>query len=137
MIPASLHERNLRALFAPVASLLADREISEIMINGPGQIYAERHGKVLLTELRFADGAALLCALRGLAQYTGRALGPEDPILEARLPDGSRVEAVIPPAAPTGPIVSIRRFARSAFTLGDLVQRGALRSDGARCLLAL
>jgi pilus assembly protein CpaF len=137
MIPASLHERNLRALFAPVASLLADREISEIMINGPDQIYAERHGKVLLTDLRFADGAALLCALRGLAQYTGRAIGPEDPILEARLPDGSRVEAVIPPAAPTGPIVSIRRFARSAFTVGDLVQRGALRPEGARCLLAL
>ena len=137
LIPASLHERNLRALLAPVAALLADREISEIMINGPSQIYAERHGKVLLTELRFDDGDALLAALRAVAQYAGRAIGPDDPILEARLPDGSRVEAVLPPAAPDGPIVSIRRFSRSAFTLSGLVQKGALRAEGAQCLLAL
>ena len=137
MIPASLHERNLRALLAPIADLLAEREVSEVMINGPAQIYAERHGRLLLTEHRFADGDALMAALRGVAQYAGRTLGPDDPILEARLPDGSRVEAVIPPAAPDGPIVSIRRFARTAFTLAQLVARGSVHRDGADQLLAL
>jgi pilus assembly protein CpaF len=137
MIAASLHERNLRALLAPVAALLADREISEIMINGPSRIFAERHGKIWLTELRFEDGDALLAALRGVAQYAGRPLNLEDAILEARLPDGSRVEAVLPPAAPAGPIVSIRRSSPSAFTVSGLVQRGAVRAEGAQCLLSL
>ena len=137
MIPNALHERNLRALLAPIAELLADREVSEVMINGPQQIYVERHGRVLATAHRFADADALLCALRGVAQYAGRPLGPDDPILEARLPDGSRVEAVLPPAAPDGPVVSIRRFARTAFTLAQLQARGALRKDGAEQLLAL
>lgn len=137
MIPSALHERNLRALLAPIAELLADREVSEVMINGARQIYVERHGKVSATNHAFADDDALLCALRGVAQYAGRPLGPDDPILEARLPDGSRVEAVLPPAAPDGPVVSIRRFARTAFTIAQLVARGALRKDGAERLLAL
>jgi pilus assembly protein CpaF len=107
------------------------------MINGPDQIYAERHGRVLLSPHRFPDGASLLAALRAVAQYAGRPLGDGDPILEARLPDGSRVEAVLPPAAPDGPIVAIRRFARAAFTLAQLIARGSLQRDGADRLLAL
>jgi pilus assembly protein CpaF len=72
-----------------------------------------------------------------VAQYAGRPLRPEDPILEARLPDGSRIEAVIPPAAPDGPIASIRRFSRKALSLDDLLERGALRPEAAQLLRTL
>jgi pilus assembly protein CpaF len=78
-----------------------------------------------------------MAALRGIAQYAGRALDPERPILEARLPDGSRIEAVLPPAAPDGPIVSIRRFSRSSLTIDDLITTGSLTRRGAELLATL
>jgi pilus assembly protein CpaF len=117
-----------------VASLLDAPDVSEIMINGVESIYVERRGRLEPSRARFRSADELMAALRGLAQWAGRSLDAEHPVLEARLPDGSRVEAVIPPAAPEGPVVAIRRFARSGAGIGELVRRGSLRPEGAEML---
>lgn len=137
MIPHDVHGRNVRLLLAPIAALLADPEVSEIMINGPTVIYAERRGAITRESSTFGGSRALMSALRAVAQYTGRTLGVEHPILEARLPDGSRLEAVLPPIAADGPVVSIRRMQRGALTLDELVQRGSLSDRGRAVLRAL
>jgi pilus assembly protein CpaF len=137
MIPTEIHGRNLRLLLAPIAALLADPSVSEIMINGPDVIYVERRGVLTRATRGFGDHRALLSALRGVAQYAGRPLDEENPILEACLPDGSRIEAVLPPAAPDGPIVSIRRMQHSALTLEGLFASGSVNEQGLRTLQAL
>jgi pilus assembly protein CpaF len=137
MIPRTLHARHLATLLAPVAQLLDDPQVSEIMINGPSQVFAERGGRIEPSRHCFDDVEALSAALRAVAQYVGRPLSADDPILEAHLPDGSRIEAVIPPAAPDGPIVNIRRFGRKALSLDDLLTRGAVRPEGGEALRAL
>jgi pilus assembly protein CpaF len=137
MIPDEIHDRNLRSLLAPIAELIAAADVSEIMINGPDHIYVERAGRIARTPHRFAGREALVCAVRGIAQWAGHDVGPEAPILETRLPDGSRVEAVLPPAAPDGPILSIRRFGRSALALDGLVDCGGLTRAGAALLREL
>ncbi len=134
MIAHEIHEQMLHALLGPIAELLADASVSEIMLNGPGEVYCERAGRLILTELCFSSDEALLAALRNIAQFVGRPIDHEHPILEGRLPDGSRVQAVIPPAAPSGPLVSIRRFSKSAMTIERLVQLGALSGSSARNL---
>jgi pilus assembly protein CpaF len=137
MIPLELHARNLRLLLHPIAALLDQSDVSEIMVNGPDRVYIERAGKLHRTEHAFDGQEALMAALRAVAQYAGRSIGPESPILEARLPDGSRIEAVLPPAAPDGPILSIRRFAKSALSVEQLVARGSLGAQGALLLRTL
>jgi pilus assembly protein CpaF len=137
MIPRELHEQNLRMLLGPIAPLLDQREVTEIMINGADRVYAERRGVIHETPHRFEDQEALLAAIRAVAQYAGRSISSEAPILEARLPDGSRIEAVIPPAAPDGPILCIRRFVRGALSLDQLVARGSLQASAAVLLRAL
>ena len=137
MSATEIQRAHLASLLAPLRPLLEAPEVSEVMVNGPDQIYAERRGRLEHTALRFASEHALLAALRGLAQWSGRTLSAEQPILEARLPDGSRVEAVIPPAAPEGPVLSIRRFAPLAGDGSDLVTRGTVSPRGAALLRKL
>ena len=93
--------------------------------------------RITRTRCTFETAGALMAALRGVAQYTGRALSEATPILEARLPDGSRLEAVLPPAAPDGPIVSIRRMLRSTVTLDGLVASGSVSERGRAVLRSL
>jgi pilus assembly protein CpaF len=107
------------------------------MINGPGQVFIERRGRLERTEVRFPSREAVLCALRNAAQFVGKQVDEEHPILEARMPDGSRLQAVIPPAAPDGPYVSIRRFSRDNFSPARLVEFGTLSADAAATLDAL
>ena len=109
-VPRAVFDQTLRSLLAPIARFLEGDEVSEIMINGHDEIYVEKQGRLHLTGSEFASEHALMSALRNLSQFVGRELTPRKPILEARLPDGSRVEAIIPPAATSGPVVSIRRF---------------------------
>jgi pilus assembly protein CpaF len=137
MIPQEVFEQTLLNFFAPARPFLEDPTVTEIMINGPFEILIERAGRIERTEARFSGEHALTSALRNLAQYVGRRLDTDCPILEARLPDGSRVEAVIPPVAPDGPNVSIRRFFRETLTVERLVQLGSLSAKAAELLQAL
>lgn len=136
-IPKEVFEQSLLKFLAPVRPFLDDQSVSEIMINGPDKIFIERGGKLYLTDARFASKDALEATLRNLAQYVGRHVDEHRPILEARLPDGSRVEAVIPPAAPDGPMVAIRRFAKNTLTIQRLIDFGALTPDAAQLLHAV
>lgn len=137
MISQQVYEQTLETLFAPILSFLHDASINEIMINGPGEVIVERRGKLEPTNARFSSREALLSALRNVAQFAGRPLSPQTPILEARLPDGSRLEAVLPPASPDGPHVSIRRFSRRDVTVQDLIESGSLTKCAADLLQAL
>ncbi|HEX2881062.1 MAG TPA: CpaF family protein [Polyangiaceae bacterium] len=129
MIPRSAYERSIQQFLAPVASLMNDPTVSEILINGPDRIFAERQGRLLETDAHFPSQHALLCALRNIAQYLGRECDDEHPILEGHLPDGSRIEAVLPPIAAAGPTVAIRRFSKERLTLQRLLSLGALNDD--------
>lgn len=137
MIPHASHALNLRTLLEPIAELLDDPQVSEIMVNGPSVIYVERHGRIERTRCAFDGARGLIAALSGLAQYAGRSISHDRPILEARLPDGSRVEAVLPPAAPDGPLLNIRRTSKSTLTLEGLIARGAVSDVGAAVLAEL
>jgi pilus assembly protein CpaF len=123
-IPGHVFEQTLGALLAPIAPLLEDEEVSEVLINRYDAVYVERGGLLERAVCVFPSEYALMSALRNLSQYVGRELSERKPILEARLPDGSRVEAVIPPASPEGPIVSIRQFRREQLTLEGLLESG-------------
>jgi pilus assembly protein CpaF len=136
-IPRHVFEQTVASLFAPVVSLLEGEAVTEIMINGHDEIYIEKRGRLHLTGSRFASEHDLMSALRNLSQFVGRELNAQQPILEARLPDGSRVEAIIPPAAPSGPMVSIRRFRRQQLTLDRLVELGAVPRDVSLLLRAV
>lgn len=130
-IPKDVFEHTLLNFLEPIRPFLDDPSVSEVMINGPDQIFIERKGKLTLTQARFASRDALTAALRNLAQYVGRHVDEHRPILEARLPDGSRVEAVLPPAAPDGPHVAIRRFFRETLTVERLVGFGSFSPEAA------
>jgi len=130
-IPKDVFEHTLLNFLAPIKPFLDDPSVSEVMINGPDQIFIERKGKLTLTDARFASRDALTAALRNLAQFVGRHVDEHRPILEARLPDGSRVEAVLPPAAPDGPHVAIRRFFRETLTVDRLVGFGSFSPEAA------
>lgn len=136
MIPTRVFERTLLAFLAPIRPYLDDPQVSEIMINGPEQIYVERRGCLERVSARFDGPDALTAALRNLSQYVGKPLGPSNPILEGRLPDGSRVEAILPPVSPDGPHVAIRRFFKETLTIDRLLAFDSLTKDAAMALRA-
>jgi pilus assembly protein CpaF len=136
VIPAKVFEKTLLAFFAPIRPYLDDPTVSEIMINGPDQIYVERGGVLALVDARFDGKEALTAAIRNLSQYVGKPVSASRPILEGRMPDGSRVEAILPPVAPDGPHVSIRRFFKETLTVERLVGFDSLTSDAAEALRA-
>ncbi|MGB8332655.1 MAG: ATPase, T2SS/T4P/T4SS family [Polyangiales bacterium] len=136
-IPRHVFGQTVASLFAPLAPFLQGDEINEIMINGHDEIFVEKNGQIHRTESKFASEHALMSALRNLSQFVGRELNPRQPILEARLPDGSRVEAIVPPASPSGPVVCIRRFRRDNLTLRQLVDLGSISADAEALLRAI
>ncbi len=137
MVPESVYIHTLRELLHPVRSFLEDRSVSEIMINGPDEIFIERRGRIERTQASFASDDALIAALRLLAQYVGRPLDAEHPILEARMPDGSRVEAVLFPIATRGAHVAIRRFSQDMLSIERLIELGSVGRDSAALLSVL
>lgn len=136
-IPREVFNETILQFLDPVRQYLEDPAVSEVMINGPDQIYVERKGKLELVPAKFSSREALTAALRNMAQFVGKHVDELRPILEGRLPDGSRVEAVLPPAAPDGPHVSIRRFFKETLTVQRLIGFGALTDDCASALAAL
>lgn len=137
MIPAHVFESTLRGFLAPVVTQLDDPTVTEVLINGPNDIFIERKGKLTRLDAKFSSADGLMSALKVIAQYVGRPLDTEHPILEGRLPDGSRVEALLPPVAPDGPSVAIRRFSKDKLTLAKLLAFEALTTDAAELLRLL
>jgi pilus assembly protein CpaF len=136
-IPKEVFEETLLQFLEPIRPFLEDPGVSDIMINGPNQIYVEKKGQLHLTGARFETREALVAALRNAAQFVGKHVDEMKPILEGRLPDGSRIEAVLPPAAPDGPCVSIRRFFKETLTVQRLIGFGAMSEEVATTLQAL
>jgi pilus assembly protein CpaF len=124
----------------PLEPLLADPQVSEIMVVDPQTIYVEREGRVQQTATAFTDETAVRAVLERIVTPLGRRIDESNPIVDARLKDGSRVNAVIPPLAIKGPSITIRKFPKQRLTLRDLVQRGSLSEDMAvflaRCVAA-
>jgi hypothetical protein len=136
MIPVEVYEQTIRDFLKPVKRFLDDPAVTEVMINGPDEVYIERGGKLTRTDARFTPDE-LLSALRNIAQFQGVPIGGVHQILEARLPDGSRVEAILPPAGSGGPHVAIRRFSKDKLTISKLLELGALTPDAAETLRVL
>jgi pilus assembly protein CpaF len=109
----------------PLEELLADESVSEIMVNGPQLIYVERQGKLQETELRFADEDHVRRIIDRIISPLGRRCDESTPMVDARLPDGSRVNAIIPPLALNGSTITIRKFSRKPLKAQDLVTRGS------------
>lgn len=124
----------LLLFFEPVRQYLEDPDVSEIMINGPAQIYVEKRGQVALTEATFMSEQALMAAVQNVARAVGRMFNKENPRLDARLPDGSRVHAVIPPLARKGTVVAIRKFSKEKLTIEQLIKFGSINEAGANLL---
>jgi pilus assembly protein CpaF len=137
VIPTAVFESTLRGFLSPVLALLDDPRVTELMINGASEVFVERGGQITRTDATFASEDALLSALRVVAQFVGRSFDAQHPILEARLPDGSRLEALLPPIAPDGPAVAIRRFSKDRLTIDKLLGYGALTEDASLALRVL
>ena len=120
--------------YGPLDELLADDGISEIMVNGPAEIFIERAGKIHPAPGAFEDTNHLLNVIRRIVQQTGRTIDESSPMVDARLPNGSRVNAIIPPAALKGPTLTIRKFGDRAMGLEQLVELGTLSPAMARFL---
>ncbi|HET9782746.1 MAG TPA: ATPase, T2SS/T4P/T4SS family, partial [Candidatus Dormibacteraeota bacterium] len=112
--------------YGPLDSLLHDRSVSEIMVNGPDQVFIERRGVLTKAEVRFEDENQLLETIRRMVATTGRHIDGLNPMVDARLPDGSRVNAIIRPAAIHGPALTIRKFKDAVLGMEDLKQEGSL-----------
>src|SRR5258705_5134364 len=110
----------------PITPLLLDEEISDILVNTHRQVYIERNGKLELTSVSFRDEAHLRHIIDRIISRVGRRIDESTPLVDARLPDGSRVNPIIPPAALDGPILSIRRFRKRALSIDDLLELGTM-----------
>jgi len=131
VIPEIVFNATLLSFFDPVRRYLDDPSVTEVMINGPGKIYIERKGKLVKVDEVFPNVKSLYAALRNTAQYVGKHVDEERPLLEGRLPDGSRVAAVLPPAGNGGPYVAIRRFFGEKLTMRRLLELDSITPDGA------
>lgn len=110
----------------PIARYMQDETVTEVMINRFDQVYIERAGRLSTTDARFESEDALVSAIHNIAQSVGREIGLEHPILDARLPDGSRVHAILPPGCRNGACLTIRKFSKGGLSLDDLLRFGSL-----------
>jgi pilus assembly protein CpaF len=120
----------------PIEKLLADESVTEIMVNGPHDVWVERRGRLYETTVRFNDEAHLRRIISKIASQVGRRIDEASPLLDARLPDGSRVNAVLSPLSLSGPLLTIRKFARERFDLDDMIRLGTLTRDSVDLLTA-
>jgi pilus assembly protein CpaF len=118
----------------PLEVLLADETVSDIMVNGPKQVYVERKGKLQLTDVAFRDNAHVMSICTRIVSRIGRRVDETSPLCDARLPDGSRVNIIIPPLALDGPSISIRKFAKHKITLEVMERQQNLSPDMATVL---
>lgn len=122
--------------FGPIEPLLKDNSINEIMVNGPKQVYIERHGRLEKTNVHFQNDEHVMRVIDRIVAPLGRRIDESSPYVDARLPDGSRVNAIIPPLSITGPTITIRKFSKDPFTVDDLIRFGTLTPEMATFLKA-
>jgi pilus assembly protein CpaF len=124
----------------PLERLLADESVTEIMVNGPFDVWVERQGRLYETTVRFNDDSHLRRIINKIVAQVGRRIDESSPLVDARLPDGSRVNAVIPPLSLSGPLVTIRKFSKKRLEMSDLIRLGTLSTETVeflqRCILA-
>lgn len=142
LAPAQLHTLTVNIQnevmgLGPIEPLLADPEISDILVNGPSAVYIERRGRLEKTEIQFSTNEHLTRIIEKIVSRVGRRIDESSPMVDARLPDGSRVNAIIPPLALDGPILSIRRFSISPLGVDDLIGLGTLNKNIASVISAL
>ncbi|HOA70661.1 MAG TPA: CpaF family protein [Bacillota bacterium] len=118
----------------PLDELLDDESITEIMVNGPDEVFVEKHGVLVPTSVKFQNDRHLLDIINRIVQSAGRRVDVSMPYVDARLPDGSRVNAIIPPLALNGPVLTIRRFPQRYTEISQLVEGGTLQPDVASFL---
>ncbi len=129
MTREAIFEASVGYFLSPIARLLDDDSVTEIMVNRFDRVYIERAGQLHETDARFETEDALLSAVHNIAQWVGRKINQEHPILDARLPDGSRVHAIIPPGCRAGTCLTIRKFKLGGLSLVDLIQFGSLNEE--------
>lgn len=115
--------------FGPISKYLLDEEVSEVMVNGPDQVYVERKGHLELSDARFEDNQHVMRIIEKIVAPLGRRIDESSPMVDARLPDGSRVNAIIPPLSLNGPTVTIRKFAKKPLSVGNLISFGTMTAD--------
>ena len=120
----------------PIEPLLKDESITEVMINGPQKIFVERNGKIQLTNVQFHDDAHLMTIIERIVAPLGRRIDESSPLVDARLADGSRVNAIVPPLSLIGPCVTIRKFTKDPLSVDDLIGFGTLSEEMAEFLKA-
>ncbi len=140
--PQSTRQRIVRDIqdeilgLGPLENLLRDPSISDILVNGASQVYVERRGKLEQVPVYFDSNAHLMSIIERIVSRVGRRIDESSPMVDARLPDGSRVNAIIPPLAMDGPALSIRRFPADRLTIHRLIELGALTRDMAKLVAA-
>lgn len=122
--------------FGPITPLLNDGSITEVMVNGPKDVYVEKNGKITKTKVAFKDDDHVLRVIEKIVHPLGRRIDESSPMVDARLPDGSRVNAIIPPLAIKGPTITIRKFSQIPFTIDDFMQFGTLSKEMAEFIEA-
>ena len=122
--------------YGPIEPLLQDDSVTEVMVNASDRIYVERSGKIERVDIAFVDDAHLLRIIDKIVSQVGRRIDEASPMVDARLPDGSRVNAIIPPLSLKGPSLTIRKFSRDPYTMDDLISFGTLTPKTAQFLAA-
>ncbi len=120
----------------PIERLLADDTVTEVMINGPSEVWIERAGRITRSSVKFADEQHLRRIINKIVNQIGRRIDESSPMVDARLPDGSRVNAVLPPVSLSGPLVTIRKFGRDRLAMADMVRLGTITGEAVEFLEA-
>lgn len=122
--------------FGPITPLLHNPDISEVMVNGFDAVYVERNGKLELSDVKFTDNNHVMHIIERIVAPLGRRIDESSPMVDARLPNGSRVNIIIPPLALNGPVITIRKFSEKPFTVNDLIRFGTISPEVAQFLKA-
>jgi pilus assembly protein CpaF len=115
--------------YGPINPLLLDSDVTEVMVNGPDMVYVEKKGKIILTDIKFSDDDQVMQVIDKIVAPLGRRIDESSPMVDARLPDGSRVNAIIPPLSLVGPVLTIRKFSKVPYTIEDLINMKSLNRE--------
>ncbi len=139
LLPVAATEAVVDALvgLGPIQTLLRDSQVSDVLVNGDGEVWVERAGRLQLSDVCFADPGDLVAAVERVIAPLGLRLDRASPAVDARLADGSRLHAVVPPAAVDGPVLAVRRFTEAVADLAQLVEAGGISGTGAEQLRSL